>query len=486
MRVEELVVALCNRWWTEMSHSKTAVIRTVAEEWLGHLGWTPEEPVFLDGAACGYVVSSETGQRVVFYFTMPGELETPSTVVEKGLDYCETTLMLVGEAQLSKYDYIVITDLNRAYVYDSATDELLLSSDSPQLFVDDVMEFLVKDAVDAGVLDELRRDPASYVARQLRTWCERWTVILSREPYGDEAIADMIMDRMLVLRFLYDHSICETPGWSYKGQFTHVISSSYEDAPATAKQHLVQLMDDMQGVWKCDLFRHEESIVRIITKSQSVVTMIQELALMAKTKFTVSTILESFNYGDASEKARVRLVPEPSEERELWLGRLGTSRMGVTKLEVDVLEEGYRSISYWLDRVLESLRRIAVEKDLSTWAEECLVDAPVFGESGEMDLFSWGSESASDVNAPNVGRVDLLCLALEKLFYVWTSTERQRRTSRIVLLLHLIESYESRGFPFGTFPELETAFGDRPSMLDADKQWIYKGRDIEEDEWEVV
>ena len=93
------------------------------------------------------------GQRIVFYFTMPGELETPSVMIEKGLDYCETTLMLVGEAQLEKYDYAVIGDLNRCYVYEIQSGELLLYSDSPSLFVRDVMPDLVKATVDEGALD---------------------------------------------------------------------------------------------------------------------------------------------------------------------------------------------------------------------------------------------------------------------------------------------------------------------------------------------
>ena len=486
MSVEETIVRICDRWWGELSHSKTASMRGVSEEWLQCLGWTPEDPVYLDGAACGYVVATGTGQRLVFYFVMPGELETPSNVLEKGLDYCETTLLLVGEAQLENYDYIVVTDLNRTYVYDASTDELLLSSDSPQLFVEEVLESLLRDEVVQGALDELRRDPASYVARQLRTWCERWCVALSREPYGTESVANAIMDRMLVLRFLYDHSICETPGWSFKGQFTHVISSSYEDAPATAKRNLVRLMSDMQSVWRCDWFAPDESVTRIISKSPNIIAMVQELALMAKTKFSVATILESFNYGDASEKARVRIVPEPSEEREVWLGKLGVTGFGESRLEVDILDEGYRAIPYWFDRVMRSLHRVSVEHELTRFAEGCMIETPVYGDSGEMDLFAWGSENEP---TPSVGageRIDLIALALSKLYYIWSATERQHRTAEIVLLLHVITLYESSGNPFGVFPKTDPAFGARSALLKADKERIYQSRAVPGEEWDVV
>lgn len=486
MKVEETIVRICDRWWGELSHSKTASMRGVAEEWLQCLGWTPKDPVYLDGAACGYVVTTGAGQRVVFYFVMPGELETPSNLLEKGLDYCETTLMLVGEAQLERYDYIVVTDLNRAYVYDASTDELLLSSDSPQLFVDEVMESLLREEVEHGALDELRRDPASFVARQLRTWCERWSVALSRESYGNEAIANTIMDRMLVLRFLYDHSICETPGWSFKGQFTHVISSSYEDAPAKAKNNLVRLMHDLHTIWRCEWFAPDESMTRIIFKSTNIIAMVQELALMAKTKFTVATILESFNFGDASEKARVRIVPEPNEDRELWLGKLGMDSFGESRLEVDILDEGYRAIPHWFDRVMRALNRVAVENDLFRFAEGCLIQAPVFGDSGEMDLFTWGRENEPSTTIGAGEQTDLVALALNKLFYVWSATDRQHRTAEIVLILHLITLYESPGNAFGVFPETEAAFGARPALLNADKHWIYKGRADPAEEWDVV
>lgn len=486
MRVEESIVALCDRWWTELSHSDTATIRNVAEGWMDYLGWKAGEPVVLEGAACGYTALNQSGQRIVFYFTMPGELDTPSAVVKKGLDYCETTLLLVGEAQLSKFDYVVITDLNRCYVYDAATDELILSSDTPQLFVGTIMESLLKEEVDGGSLDAVRREPSSYIARQLRTWCERWVVILSREPYGNEGIANAIVDRILVLRFLYDHSICETASWSYKARFTNVIGSAYEESPLAAKRNLVRLMDDMDAVWQCDLYARDESITRIVSKSENVVSMIQELALMAKTKFSVSAIMESFNYGDASEKARVRLVPEPSEERELWLGKMSISNFGESKMEVDVLEEGYRAIPYWFNRLLQTLRRVSVENDLTRWAEDCFVEAPAFEESGEMDLFAWSNENESAEGKNDGSEIDLLGLALRKLFYIWTATDRQRRTARIILFLHVIEFYESRGYSFGRFPVTEFTFGKRPALLEADKQWIYQGRSDSATEWDVI
>ncbi len=482
----EKIVRLCDRWWTELSHSKSETMKPVAQEWLGYLGWSAQESIFLEGAACGFIETSATGQRIVFYFTMPGELDTPSVMIEKGLDYCESTLMLVGEAQLEKHDYAVITDLNRTYVYDVQTDDLILHSDSPTIFVQDVMPELLKENVDLGALEEVRRSPASYIARQLRVWLQRWATVLSREPYGSEAVADSIMDRMLVMRFLYDHSICESAGWSYKMQFTHVISAAYEESPASARRSLLRLMDDLHRIWHNDMFAQDDSVRRIVTRSVIVVEMIQELALMSKSKFSEASILESFNFGEASEKARVRLVPEHSEEREAWLGRLSISHFGNSKMELDILEEGYRAIPHWFDRLLNTVRRISREHDLISMVSENVVDAPDFAESGELDLFSWTEESSSEKQESQQTQVDLIDVCLGRLFLVWAASERQHRTARIVLLLHIIKLYESERFAFGVFPEMDSAIADRPALLEPDKQWIYQGRSNPAEGWDVI
>ena len=486
MSVEQKIVTLCDRWWTELSHSKSEPMKPVAAAWLGLLGWETGEPIYLEGAACGFAVESGLGQCIVFYFTLPGELETPSVLIEKGLDYCETTLMLVGEAQLEQYDYVVISDLNRSYVYDAKSDELLLYSDSPMFFVRDVMPDLLKEQVDLGALDEIRRDPGSTVARQLRVWSQRWATVMSREPYGSEGVADTIMDRVLVLRYLYDHSICESPNWSFKLQFRHVISAAYEESPANARRAMLRLMDDMHRIWQSDMFAPDDSVRRIITRSVVMVEMIQELALMAKNKFTLSSILESFNFGEASEKARVRLVPEPNEDRELWLSGLTVADFGKAKLELDVLEEGYRVIPHWFDRLVKTVTRISREHDLSKVLPECMVTSPDFGQDADMDLFSWTEEQGSGGDAAKPNELDVLSVCLGRLFLVWAASERQHRTARIVLLLHLIELYESGGYPFGVFPAMDHAIADRPSMLQADKAWVYQGRSEPGEEWDVV
>ena len=207
---------------------------------------------------------------------------------------------------------------------------------------------------------------------------------------------------------------------------------------------------------------------------------------MAKSKFSQASILESFNFGEASEKARVRLVPEPSEERESWLGRLSVSHIGDSKMELDILEEGYRAIPHWFDRLLSAVTRIGREHDLSSMVSEGAVAVPDFAESGELDLFSWSEESQGDDMGARRTEVDLIDVCLGRLFKVWAASERQHRTARIVLLLHVIELYEEGRFSFGVFPEMDGAIADRPALLESDKQWIYQGRGGVSEGWDVV
>lgn len=486
MRVEEKIVRLCDEWWTEQSHSKSATIRPQAERWLECLGWTRVQPVYLEHAACGFVGLGKDNKRIVFYFTMPGELETPSAVLERGLDYCETTLMLVGEAQLEGYEYAVITDLNRTYVYDATTDGLILSSDSPQLFVSDVLDFLLNDAVIEGALEDARREPASYIARQLRSWCKRWTRELSCEPFGSEDIADAVIDRVLLLRFLYNHPICEAPNWSYKSRFTHAISSAYEESTVTSKRILSELMNDLATMWGFDFFTVDPAVERFISKSTVMVNMMQEIALLAKIKFTPSTILESFNYGDASEKARVRLVPEANEEREEWLGRLSAPELGKSRMEIDVLDEGYRAIPYWLDRLVKTVNRLNATESFRQRFHEYSRRTPVPKEGDELDLFDWSEGDSTPSSKSDDDHLDLLALCAERSLHIWTASERQHRCARITLYLYLIEQYSQEGNLFGRFPQIEPCFGNRPAMLESDKQWIYKGNADGGSEWDAM
>jgi hypothetical protein len=486
MNLTKKITELCDHWWTELSHSKSETIRPVAEKWLALLGWSRTEPVYLEHAACGFVGLANDSKRIVFYFTMPGELDTPSVVMEKGLDYCETTLMLVGEAQLEHYDYVVITDLNRSYLYDATTDDLLLAADSPQLFSRDMMEALLHDDVARGALDELRREPSSYVARQLRTWIERWTLEMSREPYGSEAIAHAVMDRILIMRFLYDHPIYEAPEWSYKSRFTNVISSAYESTGVSTKRVLVELMNDLASTWNIEIFELDAAMERFISKSTVVVSMLQEIALLAKIKFTTSGILESFNYGEASEKARVRLVPEANEGREMWLGKLNTAEVGNSRMEIDVLDEGYRAIPFWFDRLKTTMTRLSVTDQFKQRFEEYASRAPELKEGHEMDLFSWSEATETTDGSSPEAKIDLLALCVEKGITIWAASERQHRTAQIVLYLHIISLYNEGVAEFGQFPTMSQSFGERPSMLDTDKQWIYQGRPSGESEWDVV
>lgn len=487
MKLEQEIVTLCERWWGELSHGHSATLRPVAEQYLQLMGWKRIEPVYIEHAACGFVGLGYNNARVVFYFLMPGELEAPSVVAEHGLDFCETTLMLVGEAQLAKLDYVIATDLNRTYLYDASSDALLLSSDSPREFVSDLLPALLHREAVTGALEELRREPGSYVARQLRSWIEDWTREFTREPFGTDAVAHGLMDRILIMRVLYEHTLCEMTGWSFKSHFTNLISSAYEDRANVTKEVLIKLMSELHTVWGFELFRLQPDLERFITKSTCVVSMLQEAALLARLKFTPSSILESFNFGDATEKARVRLVPETNEERSLWISRLRKETIGNSRIEIDVLDEGYRCIPYWFDQLVERLQQLSLEPGFIEHYEHYVGRAPEVKEGDEMDLFSWTEEGVEEGETA-VQSIDLLALAAETSFLIWAASERQHRTARIVMHVHLMELYSNGELRFGQFPNLDGCFRDRPALLESDRRWIYSGgtRNETESEWEVI
>ena len=66
-----------------------------------------------------------------------------------------------------RHSYLFVTDLQRAYLYDVWTEDLLLHADSPIEFLHTFDDVLAKALVLDGSLLELRRPPRTGVARQL-------------------------------------------------------------------------------------------------------------------------------------------------------------------------------------------------------------------------------------------------------------------------------------------------------------------------------
>jgi hypothetical protein len=471
-----LVLTLCDEWWSKkQSGADPGDCRTAGETFLRLLGWKTWETISSEVGDASFVVHGRRAHSTVaFHVIHKMKLELPSSLVERGMDYCDCTLMLAGEAQEDGYDFVVVTDFNRFYLYEVQSDELLVYADSPREFTTDMMEGVTKEVVDEIAFEDMHRNPKSLKARQLRRWCQDWFNKLAHREYNAERAADAILDRMVMLRFLYEHPICEMEDWSFREQFDDVASLAFEGPAEDVGEALLNVMGELNRRWGMSFFARDEQVERILLDAQVAVPLIRELALHGQAKFESSTILESFNYGDASEKARVRLVPEHSEERESLIRRLCDEVLEAGKLEVDVLDEGYRIIVHWVDRLLERYRDMGT--DFSAHAGAAL------GLGDGNDLLQWSQ--VENGNGPKDDGV--LQFAVKNGFRIWYDSERQYRTARVIMYMYLIEWYQQHSLPCAQFPDVGAMLDKRPAMLESDKKWIYNPPSQTLDEWDAI
>jgi hypothetical protein len=452
---------LCESWWTQVTDATKIEHQRYVQSLLALLDWDQPIPYTPQAGAAALSVSPfllrAGGQTAVTaFFVLPGTLEPPTATIERGLDYCPATRILVDDARQINVNYALISDLNRSYLYDARTDELLLHADDPKTFESDFVPVLRKTQMERGALEELRRQPRSVVARRLREWLAHWQENLCAQLSVTETQAHMVLDRLLVVRFLFDHEILRRTKWRLQQRF-HDLEISAATGGADCGEGLVKLFHDMWFDWKIELFRADPSLDTALSQSPVVAALLSEFALLSRSKFNIATILESFNYGDPTEKMRVRTVPDENEEREIYLAKHSLDTIDTAQIQVELKEEGYRAIFYWFDKVVRLYDRLGLEFDCQTQQETHAVE--------DLDLFAWSELNA---NRPDAC-ADSIAYACEHGFGVYYESPRQYRVARLLLTLHLISRYHENRQAINAFPSLEDVFMQHPTTLPAER-----------------
>jgi hypothetical protein len=453
---------LCESWWERLADATKMEQQRYAEELLRLLDWelplpfTPREGA-LSLSALPFILRARGQTAVIAYFVPPGTLDPPSAVMKRGLDFCAATRALVEEAATMNTNYALITDLYRSYLYDVRSDELLLGADDPKSFNREMAPVLMRDDVERGSLEELRRPPRSAVARQLREWCQHWTDNISTWGHIPEEQAVVAVDRLLALRHLFDHDILRRTKWRLQQRFTELLDQASGSATAGCGETLTKLFHDMWLDWRMDLFEATPELDKALSEDTVSAPLLREFALLSHGKFSIATILESFNCGDPAEKMRVRMVPDLNEERESYLSRQSLDTIDEARIEIDLLEEGYRSIFHWFDRVVALYDRLERDFDAKTYRH-----AP---QPPEMDLFAW---SAIDSNRPKAC-IDKMGHACRQGFGVYYSSPCQYRIARLIFTLHLISKYAQLKHPVDRFPSIERVLMKRPLVLPSER-----------------
>lgn len=461
------ITRMCESWWEQIAAGGRR--GRYAEELLGLLGWetplpfTPREASLSLGAQ-PYVLRARGKNALAVYLVQPGTIEAPSAVTERFLDFCPATRMLAEEAHGLGVHRTLITDLYRSYLYDTETGELLRAADDPRKFNDDVVPVIEREAVERGALDELRGASRTAAGRQLRGWCDRWTRLLARHARLTEERASLVADRLLVVRFLFERAILRRTRWQLEQRFEEIVSRAGSPRAHGVGQALVGLFHDMWFDWGIDLFEVVPELDDALADDEVAVPMLREFSLLSDRKFLFETVLESFNFGDPSEKLRVRMVPDMNEERDLYLAKQTVSSVDAARLEVDITEEGYRAVTHWFDRVTAMYER--VENDFRKMfyaAEKSHVADYAEAARSAPDLFGW---AVIDGERPRAC-AEKFAHACAQGFGAFYNGFRQYRTARLVLTLHLIQRYHETGLAVNRLPSLRPALMPRPELLTA-------------------
>ncbi|MFO7976620.1 MAG: hypothetical protein R6V12_18535 [Candidatus Hydrogenedentota bacterium] len=474
MQYRHEIRQLCESWWERSSASAPDEQSRYAEAFLRLLGW--KQPERLNPSetcpftSVSYLLRAPRRPAVAAHFLMPGALEPPSVLAERGLDFCDPTRLLVTITKNLGVRYAFVSDLFRSYFYDTHTEELLLASDSPAEFGGEFEETLDHCEVQGGALEDLRRPPWSNVARQLRDWCRRWQNVLVSEGHVREETAGIALDRILVLRFLTGHNVLRRHGTLMRRRLNEIVTMACTEGSTGSGRELVRLFHDLWVELGAEIFAPEPSLERALEQETIARPLLQELRLLARAKFTIPVILEKFNYGDASEKARVRMVPEEDEERLTYLHKQTTATIEEAQIAIDIEDEGYRAIFWWFERLVALYERLGREYENKALQEKA---------NTEIDLFAW-----SEIDAAKPSTVaDPYGHAIEKGMALMYATPRQYRTARLLMYLHFIHVHASRRIKFDRFPKIEGALQKRPSMTDTDRRRLFSP--VQNDEWGV-
>ncbi|MFA7693014.1 MAG: hypothetical protein GX117_08100 [Candidatus Hydrogenedentes bacterium] len=433
------IAKICESWWGHLADSSKVEQRAYVMKLLALLDWDFPIPFSPKAAAerlnaLTYLLRADGLTTVAAYFLMPGALDAPSIIRDKGLDYCTTTRLLMEESTSPNIHYVFISDLNRSYFYDNHGSQLLLSADDPASFNQQLAVYLQHGRVSRGALEEIRREPRSAAACRLRDWCDRWTQALNECTSMSTAALDCLMDRLLFTRYVFQHDIFRRTRRSLQGRFIALCDGSAIHQERLRKESggkLVRLFHDMWLDWRAAIYAPLPALDELLEGNELIPTLLHEFMLLSPTLFSMSTILERFNFGDPTEKLRIRMVPDRNEEREIYLSRYTLDTIDAARITVDIYDEGYRAIFHWLDALLQRYEQLNREFETQVCLET---------EGSDLDLFGW-----SDVNARRPQACsDRLRHACEQGFRVVCKSEHQQRLAKLLVHLYLIQLAASK------------------------------------------
>lgn len=455
------LTALCEAW-----QAPGPDLQGCARRFLEVLGWefplpfSPGEAVEATGTV-PFLLRAESGASLAALFVRPGKMEAPSVLVERGLDFCRMTRLLVNGMRSLNVRYLLISDMNHSYLYALQEDALLLYADNPGEFRTEIAPEIHRAAVGTGALDALRRPPRSVMARQLREWRAFWVNQFVQCAGCPEPSAQTLIDRILIIRYVLAHKIFRRTRGHFDKRYAELTRACWRGETDGCGAALSGIFHDMWFDWRIDVFQPDTDLEKALNVEALTARMLVDASLISQAKIEILTVLESFNHGDPQEKLRVRMVPDSNEDREHYMATQSLNSIDDARIMVDLQEEGYRAIFLWFDRVVSLYEQFADDFEARHEGEHDNTEG--------MDLFAW---SAVDANRPDACG-DVLAHACTHGFGIFCGDRRQFQIARLLFTMHLVDRYAVRNQPVERFPSFDAIFEERPEVLRAD-QVMYK------------
>ena len=244
-----------------------------------------------------------------------------------------------------------------------------------------------------------------------------------------------------MVRYLFDHAVLQRTKWQLQQRFAALVYTASSSRPQGCGAELVRLFHDMWLDWKFDIFAPVPELDRVFENDAATAPLLRDIPLLSRAKFSIATVLESFNFGDPAEKMRVRMVPDQNDDRDAYLDKQTLETVDEARIELDLAEEGYRAMFHWFDKVVSVYERLDVDFNARSRMRE----------SAPHDLFEW---SARDANRPHAC-ADKLGYACEHGFGIYYSSARQLRVARLLMTLHFIARCHKARLRLDRFPSFD-------------------------------
>ncbi len=458
----QLSIHIPDCWWRLAYNSTGSERYRYSEDFFRRLGWEVFTPLpetnNMKHLGCFNFLLSTPNQKNLQAIIVPKDsIYPPSKLKNNYLDFCPVSRIILQETEKKYSPFVFITDFSKFHLYSIHDQTLVLWADYPAQFIHDLAPYLLSENVEKNSLEEIPRVTKSILAKELRNWFFYWQKKLYTTMKLPEEKSDILLDRFIVLHHVFSNQLFPRTREKFQIRFLELIENAMFDyKPETISEELIALFHDIWFHWRISPFQIDGEIDSALTDQELAVELLQNYLLLSPQKFEIPILLESFNYGDAQERMRIRMVPEPNPERELHLKNQSKETIDDAKIEIDIKEEGYRAILFWFDRLIKCYEDLENRE---------FPQQPNADNDSEEDLWTWGINYNSKPSALK----DKIGFACSNGFKIIYQTPRQLRIARLILTIHLIELYAQKNPNLEKFPHIERIFIHKPAIIPSER-----------------